>query len=346
MCFSPSGLPVWQQCLEVKCMGRILVVDDSSTVRLKLVKAVQALGHEVTAVGDGAAALDTLRRTPVDTVLLDIMMPVMDGFEVLAAAKSDAGLKDIPIIVVSALSDTMTSVVKAMELGAEDFLPKDFELPLLKSRLQASVEKSIRRQPAATVSIRAATIDDIPMLLSFVNTAGSGLPLAAWQRQARPGQSPWDVGREIMLDPRVDIYWGNCWIAQTPSGGLGALVFYQPPTPASTDAGEIEEFLRPLEELERQAEGTGHVSFLCTIDSFRGQGIGSALLRFAESRPGPRGMSIIVSSSNSGARALYQRFGYRELRRVPMLAPDGQANGHDWILMFKRNAGAELAVTG
>ena len=317
-------------------MGRILIVDDSSTVRLKIRKAVENLGHEAVAVPDGIVALKTLEDAQFDTVLLDIMMPEMDGFEVLETMKANARTKDIPVIVISALSDTMTSVVKAMELGAEDFLPKSFDLSLLKSRLSASIEKSLKRSAPSEVPVRAATVDDIPMLLSFVNTAGAGMPLEAWKLTCREGQSPWDKGREIMLDTETDIYFGNCWIAETASGGLGGLVLYVPPKSSSQDSDVVLDFMAPLEELETLAEGTVYVSYLCTIDSYRGQGIGSALLKFAERQKGPNGMSIVVSSANSGARALYQRFGYNETTRRPMIMPDGQRNGHDWILMVKK----------
>ncbi|MBC2834554.1 GNAT family N-acetyltransferase [Paragemmobacter straminiformis] len=316
-------------------MGRILVVDDSSTVRLKLTKAVRTLGHEVFAVADGLAALKAVNEQDYDTVLLDIMMPGMDGFEVLEAVKSEPRTKDIPVIVISALSDTMTSVVKAMELGAEDFLPKNFELDLLKSRLTASVEKSLKRMAAPQISVRAAAPDDIPILLSLINTAGAGLPLEIWRSTAAEGQSAWDKGRADMLDDALDVHYGNCWIAETPVGGLGAMVLYVPPRQSNPGNAGAASFMGPLEELECAAHGTAHVAYLCTVDSARGQGIGSALLRFAESRRTEQGLTLVVASSNYGARALYQRHGYSETMRRPMILANGHVNGHDWILMRK-----------
>lgn len=316
-------------------MGRILIVDDSSTVRLKLRKAVEVLGHEPVAVGGGQEALRAMHETAFDTVLLDIVMPEMDGFDVLAAAKANPVTKDIPVIVISSLSDTMASVVRAMELGAEDFLPKDFELPLLKSRLLACVDRHQARQVLSDVPIRAATTDDIPMLVSMINTAGAGFPMEAWRAACSAGQNPWDKGRDLMLDERADVYYGHSWIAQTPSGGLGGLVLYQPPKSNDPGSNETTACFKPLKELEDEAIGTAHVSYLCTLDNWRGRGIGSALLRFAESRRGPKGMSVIVAGSNSGARALYRRFGYIETSRRPMVMPDGRTLGDEWILMFK-----------
>ncbi|MGB1256816.1 MAG: EamA family transporter, partial [Thiolinea sp.] len=80
-----------------------------------------------------------------DAILLDIIMPEMDGFEVLQAIKSEVELRDIPVIVISALGDETLSVVKAIELGAEDFLPKDFDLIILQARLSACLTKKLFR---------------------------------------------------------------------------------------------------------------------------------------------------------------------------------------------------------
>jgi CheY-like chemotaxis protein/drug/metabolite transporter (DMT)-like permease len=121
--------------------GSILVVDDSRTVRLKLAKAVEALGHRCVAVDSGRAALDQIARETFDVILLDIVMPEMDGFEVLKVLKSARETRDLPVIVISALDEDMTSVVQAIELGAEDFLPKDFEPALLRARVSTCIEK-------------------------------------------------------------------------------------------------------------------------------------------------------------------------------------------------------------
>lgn len=119
----------------------VLVVDDNSTNRLKMRMAVRHLGHAVDVAEDGAKALEALRARSYDAVLLDIVMPELDGFDVLHALKSDPDLTDIPVIVISALDDETQSVVRAIELGAEDFLPKDFDPVLLNARLGASLAK-------------------------------------------------------------------------------------------------------------------------------------------------------------------------------------------------------------
>ena len=98
-------------------------------------------GHHADVAKDGAEALLTIQEDSYDAVLLDIMMPEIDGFDVLHAMKSDEDFRDVPVIVISALDDERESVVKAIELGAEDFLPKDFDPVLLKARLGACLTR-------------------------------------------------------------------------------------------------------------------------------------------------------------------------------------------------------------
>ena len=121
--------------------ARILVVDDSRTSRVKLAAAVRQLGHKAIEAADGEAALSMLSKEGFDAVLLDIVMPGLDGFGVLDAMKRSSRLRDIPVIVVSSLEEDMDSVVRAIELGAEDFLPKDFDPVLLRARLNACLER-------------------------------------------------------------------------------------------------------------------------------------------------------------------------------------------------------------
>jgi adenylate cyclase len=120
--------------------GRILIVDDEPLNVDLLEQELDLLGHDTIAASDGSAALQHLARQPVDLVLLDIMMPQLDGYEVLRHIKSDPELRHIPVIMISAL-DQLESVVRCIELGAEDYLPKPFEPVLLKARIGACLEK-------------------------------------------------------------------------------------------------------------------------------------------------------------------------------------------------------------
>lgn len=89
---------------------------------------------------NGVEALEKVRCQSPDLVLLDIMMPVMDGFEVLARLKADPATRDIPVIIISASSD-LSSIARGIQLGAEDYLPKPFEPTLLHARVSSSLEK-------------------------------------------------------------------------------------------------------------------------------------------------------------------------------------------------------------
>lgn len=120
--------------------GHILVVDDHRTNRLKLSLGLKQQGHTVEVAENGQQALEMLRAQAFDLVLLDIIMPVMDGYQVLQAMKNDGVLRDIPVIVISA-QDEMDSMIKGIEMGAEDYLPKSFNPVLLKARIGASLQK-------------------------------------------------------------------------------------------------------------------------------------------------------------------------------------------------------------
>lgn len=120
--------------------GYILVVDDNRMNRLKLSHGLQRQGHQVALAENGRLALEMVQAESFDLVLLDIMMPEIDGYQVLEQMKNDARLRDIPIIVISAL-DEMDSIVRCIEMGAEDYLLKPFNPVLLRARIGASLEK-------------------------------------------------------------------------------------------------------------------------------------------------------------------------------------------------------------
>ena len=117
-----------------KCAGRILVVDDHATDRLKLAMALKRLGHQVESASDGPEALAMMGETDFDLVLLDLLMPGMDGFEVLETMKYNQRLQKTPVIVVSSLDDS-ESIDKATALGAAGHLSKSFVPDQLEARL-------------------------------------------------------------------------------------------------------------------------------------------------------------------------------------------------------------------
>jgi len=120
--------------------GHILVVDDNRMNRLKLSLGLEQQGHTVGLAEDGQQALEMLEAGSYDVVLLDIIMPGMDGYQVLERIKGNLRLRDIPVIVISAL-DEIDSAVRCIEMGAEDYLPKPFNPVLLRARLSSSLQK-------------------------------------------------------------------------------------------------------------------------------------------------------------------------------------------------------------
>jgi class 3 adenylate cyclase/CheY-like chemotaxis protein len=120
--------------------GTILVVDDNEGNREILLRRLNRHGYAVVTAEDGRRALDLLRGPPIDLVLLDVMMPEMDGYEVLKHLKADDTLRHIPVLMISAL-DEMDSVIRCIELGAVDYLPKPFNPVLLHARIGACLEK-------------------------------------------------------------------------------------------------------------------------------------------------------------------------------------------------------------
>jgi adenylate cyclase len=120
--------------------ARILIVDDEPFNRDVLAQELELLEHEAVMAIHGRDALERLAGETVDLILLDIMMPEIDGFAVLRRLKDDARLRHVPVIMISALDD-IDSVVRCIELGADDHLPKPFDPVLLKARIGACLEK-------------------------------------------------------------------------------------------------------------------------------------------------------------------------------------------------------------
>ena len=115
----------------------VLVVDDNEFNRDLLRQRLERDGHSVVQASDGEQALQTLRSEPVDLVLLDIMMPIMDGYETLAHMQKDRWMRHIPVIVITAVDD-IEAAVRCIESGAEDFIGKPFNPVLLRARVSAS----------------------------------------------------------------------------------------------------------------------------------------------------------------------------------------------------------------
>jgi adenylate cyclase len=157
---SPNGPP-----------GGLLVVDDNRVNRLLLGRSLEQLGHTVTFAENGREALESLRKHRVDLVLLDIEMPEMDGYQVLAALGADPHLRDIPVVMMSSLEE-VDGVARCIELGAEDYLFKPVNPVLLKARVRASLEKKRLRDRQRELFRQFATAEVAEELLQTGLTLG------------------------------------------------------------------------------------------------------------------------------------------------------------------------------
>lgn len=136
--------------------GLLLVVDDNKVNRLLLCRSLEQQGYRVEMAENGLVALEMMHDKPYDLVLLDIEMPEMNGYQVLEKATSDLQLRDIPIIITSALEE-LDSVVKCIEMGAEDYLIKPVNPVLLRARIGACLDKKRLRDQQRELIRKFAT---------------------------------------------------------------------------------------------------------------------------------------------------------------------------------------------
>ena len=120
--------------------GRLLVIDDEESSRDLLMRHLAKRGHTVFGAASGQQALEVLKTEPVDLIFVDLVMPEMDGLELLRAFKQHEELRIIPVIVVSGIQDT-NGVIECIEAGAEDYLYKPFNPVLLRARLRAGLQR-------------------------------------------------------------------------------------------------------------------------------------------------------------------------------------------------------------
>jgi DNA-binding response OmpR family regulator len=143
----------------------ILIVDDNEMNRDMLSRRLRRMGYASHLAENGEEALAMIADTSYDLMLLDIMMPALSGYEVLERIKQDDATRSLPVIMISAVDD-LDSVVRCIELGAEDYLFKPFNPVLLKARIHASLKRSERGLNAAAVQPHVQALrDDLDALL-------------------------------------------------------------------------------------------------------------------------------------------------------------------------------------
>ncbi len=154
--------------------GKILVADDEQGNRDLLRRRLEFEGHHVVEAKNGVEVLALLKDQACDLVLLDIMMPHMDGFQTLAKLKQEPQWRELPVIMISAL-DEFRSVVRCIEMGADDYLAKPFNRILLRARIGAGLEKKWLRDRERTRT------DELEQTLRLLEQAQAQLTVQASQ---------------------------------------------------------------------------------------------------------------------------------------------------------------------
>lgn len=196
--------------------GNLLVVDDNDINREVLARRMERQGHQVKVAVNGRQALELVAASRFDLILLDVIMPEMNGYQVLEFLKSEPDLRDIPVIMISAL-DELDSAVRCIEMGAEDYLTKPFNPVLLQARIGACLEKKRLRdkeveylRQAALVTAAAAAVESNefrPESLDLVAARGDELGQLArvFQRMAREVSAREQRLKQQVQDLRIQV---------------------------------------------------------------------------------------------------------------------------------------------
>jgi two-component system response regulator MtrA len=176
--------------------GRVLVVEDDASIREVTALGLQRAGLRVSTAVDGPAALASWRKSEFDLIILDVMLPVQDGFEVCREIRKSSR---VPILMLTARTDTI-DVVVGLESGADDYVKKPFEVPELVARVRALLRRSSALAEETTMSVGGLEIDPARFV---ARKDGRELTLTATEFRLllelarRPGQV---FTRDVLLD--------------------------------------------------------------------------------------------------------------------------------------------------
>ena len=248
-----------------RVVGTILVVDDDPANRDVLSRRLERLGHSVLSATTGIEAVEMLSTRPVDLVLLDLMMPEMNGYEVLEYRKDDSVLRDIPVIMISA-NDEVESVVECITMGADDYLPKPFDPVLLEARVGASLEKKWLRDQEKEL---LTTVQEQALALAELNET---LEARVHQQVAEIGRL---AGLRRFLSPQVAdviVSSSNDTTLQTHRREIAVLFCDLRGFTSFAETAEPEEVMSVLEEYHQTLGAFIH-QFEATVGFFAGDGL-------------------------------------------------------------------------
>lgn len=186
--------------------GRLLVVDDDESNRDMLGRRLQRDGYTVQLAANGVEALRLLRATPYDLVLLDLIMSGLDGYQVLLKMKSDPAMREVPVIMLSAL-DQEGGIARCIELGAEDYVSKPFSPVFLRARIEASLEKK-RLRDKERQTYTALVASEKRLAAELADAAG-------YVRSLLPGPLEGEVRAQWRFQPSAELggdIFGYHWI--------------------------------------------------------------------------------------------------------------------------------------
>lgn len=238
--------------------AHLLVADDNKVNRLLLCRSLELMGHRVQSADNGHQALAMLRQQRFDLLLLDLAMPELDGFALLELRAGDAALRDVSVIVTSALGG-VAPVARCISLGADDFLHKPVDPWLLKARVDSSLARK-QRQDLQAEALRRLLPDSPPQARRLADATVLSARLHGLERMDPP-QTPQETIESasawctVVFDV-VECQGGQ--ITQYDGDGLVAL-FAEPRTAvrAAQDIAEMSELLNA----ERATAGQAPVCF-------------------------------------------------------------------------------------
>lgn len=183
--------------------------------------------------------------------------------------------------------------------------------------------------------IRQVRPDDGEILVDLMDIAGQGFVLHLFRDSVAPGQTVRQFIVERVGNAESGVSYTKSWVAEVDGRIAGYIALDAVPADPDPVADDTPPIFRPMLELEQLAPGTTVINMLATLPDMRGRGIGSALLRFADTRAGPNGLCLTVLDSNAGAQRLYRRHGYRPAGRRPVVKNGWDVAATDWLLMVK-----------